>query len=77
MNTLLLILIVYVVGFYVAYLMAASHLRKFDTHDSPFFGALLSWVFVVAFIVIFVVRFFKEQKYEKQRIRRGASKAGK
>lgn len=51
METAFYILMIYYTGFILALGIAMRNIKKFKTKDSPWFAALLSWVFIL-FILI-------------------------
>lgn len=55
------IVILYYIGFAIAYLIAYHQIKRFKTNDSPWVAAFLSWVTVITFIGIIIYKLFKKE----------------
>lgn len=55
------IIILYYIGFAIAYLIAYHQIKRFKTNDNPWFAAFLSWIVVIAFVGINIYRLFKKE----------------
>lgn len=55
MNTffeiLLIVFIVYAVGFYLAYIVSLHYINKYNTKESPLIPALFSWITILLLII--------------------------
>jgi hypothetical protein len=53
MKTLIIIGVIYTIGFWIALAISAHYISKYKTKDNPLIGAMFSWL-TVLIVLIFV-----------------------
>jgi hypothetical protein len=55
METLIIISVIYTIGFWIALAISAHYIDKYKTKDNPMIGAMFSWVTVLIVLIVFLI----------------------
>jgi hypothetical protein len=61
MQTTLIVIAIYAIGFWLAYAIAVYQISKFNTRENPLIPAVLSWITVLMVLAVFLFRPSKEK----------------